>query len=224
MAKNQDKECKQSIQPQRSLPQGKCVIVQTNKESVPPEPENDEKSKPVPPKAIDGKSNCKENGKKWDQNAKPSIKQTSVKSKKGGQSKHKLDIGVPTESDEEFRSRPLPIPGDEDDDFYDDLVKNIQTDDEKIIFVCKMCSTTCTHKADVKRHWKQSCEANPNPEITCLHCLVKEEKVMLRGESNLVVQVQNVHSLKGDYICLKCHLLLTQQTLRDKHISVCKIK
>ena len=87
-----------------------------------------------------------------------------------------------------------------------------------------MCSTTCTCKADVKRHWKQSCEANPNPEITCHHCLAKEEKVTLRGESNLVVHVQNVHSLKGDYICLKCHSLFTQQTLRDKHIPVCKIK
>ena len=123
--KSHDKEFKQSVQPQCSLPQGKCVTVQTNKESVHPEPEKDEKSKPVPPKASDSKSNCKENGKKLDQNAKPSSKLTSVKSKKGGQLKHKLDIGVPTESDEEFRSHPLPIPGDEDDDFYDDLVKNI---------------------------------------------------------------------------------------------------
>ena len=116
----------------------------------------------------------------------PSTKSTSkvVKTKKK-KPDPKIETKINTDSDEEFRCRPLPIPGDESDEFYDDLVKNVEVEvmgkngkELRIIFICKMCATTCTRKTDVKHHWKQSCAGNPAKEIICRHCFVKNEKML----------------------------------------------
>ena len=183
----------------------------------------DEQNKNVEKENVESKKDVKNQSPKVET---PSAKTPSnvVKIKR-----RKPETAINTDSDEEFHCKPLPIPGKESDDFYDDLVKNVEVEtmgkkgkELRIVFVCKMCATTCGRKTDVKRHWKQSCAGNPDKEIICRHCQIKNEKNSPRGESNLIVHLQQVHELKGDFICLKCQALFSNLTLRDKHTSGCK--
>ena len=101
------------------------------------------------------------------------------------------------------------------------LVKTLVAVDGKVTFICHKCRTTCTRRADVKHYWKSSCAHNPSPEIQCRHCTVK--KFLVRGKSNLVVHLQTVHELVGDFVCLKCQALFGLEALLKKHFDGCRV-
>ena len=126
-----------------------------------------------------------------------------------------------TSSDEEFQNAPLPEPGKEDNQFYSNLTKDVHVNDGTVRFVCRMCLSTFTRRADVKRHWKNTCPSNPFPEITCRHCLPK--KVIFRGVSSLIAHIFT-HGLKGEYVCLRCHTLFQTEAHRDQHLDICTVK
>ena len=148
-----------------------------------------------------------------------------VKSEKPPLKKDKVtnptSVIEPTESDEEFNSRSLPEPGTETEDFYSDLMREMTVEGGKTRFVCRKCQSTCTRRADVRRHWRSTCPGNPYPEIVCRHCL--PAKKICRGTSNLIAHVMT-HGLKGEFICLRCHTLVTTQNHLDKHLEICQVK
>ena len=135
----------------------------------------------------------------------------------------KLVASVVSSGDDDFDSQPLPEPGTESHDFFDNLVKAEETKGGKIIFICKKCATTATRKSDVKRHWNRACPKNPCHEIRCKHCPT-EKKFYVRGHSKLVVHLQTDHNLVGDYVCLGCQALFGENDLLEKHVDKCKGK
>ena len=122
------------------------------------EPKNREK-KDIKPKE---ENQCKQS----------EMKVTSKKDKKSKETEasagcHDYNADTENDSDAEFLAKPLPIPGEEMHGFYEALVKTVVAADGKVTFICRKCRTTCTRRADVKRHWKSLCAHNPSPEIQC---------------------------------------------------------
>ena len=129
-----------------------------------------------------------------------------------------VNFAEETDSDKEFNAKALPNPDNEPQQFFLDLVREVNLDTGKK-FLCRMCRNSFTRRNDVKRHWKGSCLENPYREIQCKLCT--DTRLVLRGQSNLIIHVMQRHGQRGDFICLKCHTLFSDETSLSKHTDVC---
>ena len=129
-----------------------------------------------------------------------------------------VNFSEETDSDREFNAKPLPNLDNEPQQFFVDLVREVNLETGKK-FLCHKCRNSFTRRGDVKQHWKGSCLENPYMEILCKLCT--DTKVVLRGQSNLIINVMQRHAQRGDFICLKYHTLFCDESSLAKHTDVC---
>ena len=108
------------------------------------------------------------------------------------------------------------------------MATSLQTLQEHILsrrdkkFACPSCSHGFGTKWDVNRHFVK-CLENPKRKMTCKQCSVNGKSVDISGvEEGLVMHLQEVHNLGGDWLCENCHHLSQSEKQLEVHSAKCK--
>ena len=90
-------------------------------------------------------------------------------------------------------------------------------------FTCSTCNRNCTRADDGCRHFKYACPNNPNRVIKCKHCIkLKAINHDVPGaEPGLMSHLQEVHNMKGCYLCINCHGLFDKSKSIEAHRARC---
>ena len=126
------------------------------------------------------------------------------------------------DSDPGFNEEKLPKPGTEDDRWFERLTKSLSVPgSNEIMFACRQCTKLqCGRRADIRRHWHYYCKKNPIHAFDCILC--KPRKNTFYGKSNVIIHLQTDHTLKGEYLCLKCFSLFPKVEDLNNHSPGCK--